>query len=364
MDIQNIYKQFKFEGTLVNYSKYGSGHINKTYVLSFKITDFYYRRYIIQKINNNVFKDVEALMSNVSKVIDFSHQKILKEKGNPFLESLTLVRTIDNKCFYKTPEGEYYRAYYFIEEGNGYDMTEDPKNFYESGVVFGHFQKLMSTFKVDELYEVIKDFHNTEVRLQNLEKAIEENIVGRKESAIKEITFYLSRKSYASKVVNMLSSGEIPYRVTHNDTKLNNILINPITNKAVCILDYDTIMPGSVLYDFGDSIRFGASTAKEDEKDLNLVNFNIDLFKLYTKGFLKETKDILTEKEKENLAFSAILITYECGMRFLTDHLNGDTYFGAKYPNHNLIRCRTQMKLVAEMEKVLDKMNAIVKKYS
>ena len=210
---------------------------------------------------------------------------------------------------------------------------------------------------------VIEDYHNTVKRFEALEKAIEDNISGRKNEVLDEIKFALDRKDLVSKIVSKLESGEIPLKVTHNDTKLNNVLIDNASGKAVAVIDLDTIMPGTICYDFGDSIRFGCNPAAEDEKDLSKVNFSIELFEQYVKGYMSALKNSMTQSEADNLALGAIMMTYECGIRFLADHLNGDTYFRIKREGHNLNRTRTQFKLVSDMEAQFDKMNAIVNKY-
>ena len=361
MDFNNIIKNFNFEGNFITGYSYGSGHINQTFVLIFKKNEHCYRRYLSQRINHNVFKDVPALMANIEKVTEFQRNEIIEKGGNPNVEVLTLVRTKDNSPYYKDNYGNYFRSYYFINEGIGFDKTVKPEHFYESGVAFGKFQRLLSNFNADELNETIPNFHNTKIRYQNLVTAINNNRSNRLHLVKNEVDFLLSRKEYSERIVNYLESSEMPYRVTHNDTKLNNVLINPVTDKAVCVIDLDTIMKGSIIYDFGDSIRFGANSSEEDEKDLSKVNFDISLFETYTKGFLKELKGSLTTLEVNNLAFGGILLTYETALRFLTDFLEGDNYFRTKYSDHNLDRTRTQIKLVKDMEKVLDKMESIVK---
>ena len=253
--------------------------------------------------------------------------------------------------------------YLFIDKATAYQVVEKPEHFYESAVAFGNFANLLANFDAKSLYEPLPDFHNTVKRFANLEKAIAENKAGRKDEVKAEIEFALARKDMVGKIVEKLASGEIPTKVTHNDTKLNNVLIDDATGKALCVIDLDTIMPGTVCYDFGDSIRFGCNPAAEDEKDLTKVNFDINLFEQYVKGYVSTLKATLTQAEADNLALGAIMMTYECGIRFLSDYLDGDVYFRVKRPEHNLDRTRTQFKLVADMEKNLDKMNAIVAKY-
>ena len=240
---------------------------------------------------------------------------------------------------------------------------ENPKDFYESAVAFGHFQKLLSNYPAETLNETIKGFHDTESRLNAFKEAVEKDSFGRAAKVQKEIQFVLEREEIASVFGKLLAKGEIPLRVTHNDTKLNNIMIDYATGKGLCVIDLDTIMPGLAMNDFGDSIRFGASTAAEDEKDLEKVTCSMELFELYTKGFLEECREQLTTKEIELLPMGAKVMTFECGIRFLTDYLEGDHYFKIHREDHNLDRCRTQFKLVADMEKKWDLMQKIVEKY-
>ena len=251
-----------------------------------------------------------------------------------------------------------------IENTIGYAIAESRDMFEDAGRAFGTFVRNLSGFPAEELYEVIANFHNTESRFSDFKKALENNYENRKDNVKEEIEFVLSREKYTSKVVSKLKSGEIPLRVTHNDTKLNNVLMDVDTNRAVCVIDLDTIMPGSLLYDFGDAIRSGCNTGLEDEKDLSKVSFDIDLFESFSKGFLEGIGDNITKEEMELLPFAGILMTYECGMRFLGDYLNGDVYFKTQYPEHNLVRCRTQFKLVRDMEERLGEMSEIVSRYA
>ena len=239
-------------------------------------------------------------------------------------------------------------------------MVENAQDYYNSAVAFGKFNNYLSDFDASSLYEIIPNFHNTVSRFRDFCKAVEENKAGRKDGCQKEIDFIMARSSYYGKIVDLLKSGKMPLRVTHNDTKLNNVLLDEKTKEPVAVIDLDTVMPGSVCYDFGDSIRFGCNSSFEDENDLDKVYFRFDLYKVYLNGFLS-TLNSITDIEKENLAFGAILMTIECGMRFLADYLNGDVYFKTHYLDQNLRRARTQIKLVFDMEKMLDKMNELVK---
>jgi thiamine kinase-like enzyme len=249
--------------------------------------------------------------------------------------------------------------YVFIDDATSHQIVSDPSQFYESAVAFGAFQNYLSDFDASLLHETILDFHNTVKRFENFKAGLAADKAGRAASVRREIDFVLAREKYCDKIVNLLKSGEMPLRVTHNDTKLNNVMLDNATGKALAVIDLDTVMPGSSCYDFGDSIRFGCNSSAEDEKDLSKTNFRLDLFELYSSGYLKTLKNI-TQIERKNLAFSAILMTYECGMRFLTDHLDGDIYFRTKRENHNLDRARTQFKLVYEMEKVFEKMEKAI----
>ena len=274
-----------------------------------------------------------------------------------------LIPAKDGKNYYETEQGDVFRMYIFIDNARSYQSIENPEMFYRVAKSFGRFQNLLKAFPAEKLYETIPNFHNTVDRFRLFKEAIEKDAVGRRAEVEKEISFLLEREKEASLVVDAIKNGEVPLRVTHNDTKLNNVLIDNETGEGICVIDLDTVMPGSMLYDYGDSIRFGASTAAEDETDLSKVTMSLELFEQYTKGYIEELKDSFTAKEIELLAFSAKLMTMECGMRFLTDHLNGDTYFRIHRKNHNLDRARTQLKLVADMETKMEAMNEIVLKY-
>ncbi len=348
LDLLPIIDEFNIEGTVVSVEPYGDGHISSTFLVT---TDR--KHYILQKINTFVFKNVEQLMKNICGVTDYldsigvETQKVVRTKnGDAYIEK--------DGCF---------RIYSFVEDTVTYQTVTDAEVFCSCGAAFGEFQKQLSYFNASELAETIPDFHNTPKRYENFLQAVEADVCGRAKNVQAEIDFFISHKDTYSKIVEGLSDGSIPIRVTHNDTKLNNILMDATTDKARAIIDLDTVMPGSLLYDFGDSIRFGASTAAEDEQDLDKVHFDISLFEAYARGFCTEVKDSLTAREAELFPYSAYLITAECGMRFLTDYLSGDTYFSVKYPEHNLVRARTQIKLASEMEASLDKMLEISNRY-
>lgn len=357
-DYQEICSHFNYRGSFIGARDYGEGHINSTFLI--ETTG---RRYILQRINTAIFKNAEKLIENVVLVTEFLHNRIIAEFGDPYRETLTLVPTTEGKWYYETEQGDIFRLYIFIDHAKSYQQIEEPEMFCRVAKAFGKFQNRLKDFPAEKLYETIPKFHDTVDRYRQFKEAIEKDAAGRRASVEEEIRFYLEREKDAGIVLDAIAKGEVPLRVTHNDTKLNNVLMDESTGEGICVIDLDTVMPGSMLYDFGDSIRFGASTAAEDEKDLSKVTMSLELFEQYTKGYIKELKNSMTEKEAELLAFSAKLMTLECGIRFLTDYLNGDVYFRIHREHHNLDRARTHIKLVADMEEKMDKMNAIVEKY-
>lgn len=357
-DFNKIIKNFNVEGELVSCEPYGEGHINLTFLL---ITTK--SKYILQRVNSNVFKNPEGLMENISGVTGYLRDIIIKNGGDPLRETLTLIPAVDGKTFYKDEEGNYFRIYVFIDNAQTYQVVEKKEDFYNAASAFGKFQNMLADYPAKELFETIVDFHHTPKRFENLKKAIAEDKMGRLSEVKAEVEYSLSWLSKASAITDALESGRIPTRVTHNDTKLNNVMIDDESGKGICVIDLDTVMPGSLLYDFGDSIRFGTNPAAEDEPDLSKVYMDIELFEAYTDGFLSELKTSITKEEAELLPMSAIIMTLECGIRFLTDYLEGDTYFRIHYEKQNLNRTRTQLKLVKDMDAKYNEMMAIVKKY-
>ncbi len=351
---------FSFEGEPVDAKPYGCGHINDTYCVCCERAGEPQRRYILQRVNNNVFKDVPALMENMVKVTAYLRRVVIAAGGNPDRECLTLIPTKAGEPYYTAPDGRYWRAFNFIENAITYQTAAKPEHFYYAGCAFGRFQKLLADYPSATLHETIPNFHNTASRYRDFEAAVAENVSGRAAAVAEEIAFVRARKDDMGILVDKLAAGELPLRVTHNDTKLNNVMLDDVTSRPVCVIDLDTVMPGLSLYDFGDSIRFGSNPAAEDERDLSKVYCDLGLFEQYTRGFLEECGDMLTPEEIRLLPFSAKMMTLECGMRFLADHIAGDTYFKIHRPGHNLDRCRTQFKLVADMEKKMDDMAAIV----
>ena len=353
---------FKLPGELKECIRYGSGHINDTYRLTYE-TPQGTKRYILQRMSKSIFKKPVELMENVSGVTAWLRKKIIENGGDPERETLTLVKSNDGLPYFVDSTGEYWRVYLFIEGATCYDAVKDDNDFYQSAVAFGHFQRLLADYPAETLHETIKDFHNTPDRLEKFKKAIAEDICGRAASVQKEIDFILEREELTHALYDLQLDGRLPLRVTHNDTKLNNIMIDDKTGKAICVIDLDTVMPGFAANDFGDSIRFGASTAVEDEQDLSKVSCDLHLFEVYTKGFIEGCGDALTDLELDLLPMGAILMTFECGIRFLTDHLEGDHYFRIHREGHNLDRARTQLVLVKDMEEKLPQMNEVINKY-
>ncbi len=332
--------QFRLNGSPKFCAPCGSGHINETYLLE---TDE--RKYILQKINRRVFRDVPALMKNVALVT----RHLSRLEPDP-RRVLTLVSAVDGMDYWVDDEGEYWRVYDFITDSVCLEQAESSFGLFQSGVAFGRFQSMLSNFPAETLSETIPRFHDTPNRYAQLREAIEKDALGRLHTAEAEIAFALEREKEAGTMVRMHREGKLPLRVTHNDTKLNNVLLDLKTGAPLCVVDLDTVMPGLIGNDFGDSIRFGASTALEDETNLDKVSLSLDYYRAYAQGFLDACGASLEPAEIDTLPLGAKLMTLECGVRFLTDYLSGDTYFRIHRPEHNLDRCRTQFKLVADME--------------
>ena len=363
-EIEEVIKQFDLAGNVEAYEPYGSGHINDTYRLSCRLEDGGVKYYILQRMNKEIFTKPEELMENVVGVTSYLRKIIIEKGGDPERETLNIIKTKDGENFYIDGQGEYWRVYVFIEDAFSYDAVEKPEDFYESAVAFGNFQNLLADYPADTLHETIQGFHDTKARFARFKEVVAADVMGRAASVQKDIQFVLDHEETANVLGDLLAAGELPLRVTHNDTKLNNIMIDKETGKGLCVIDLDTVMPGLAVNDFGDSIRFGASTGAEDEVDLDKISCSMELFELYTKGFIEGCKGSLTAKEIEMLPMGAKVMTYECGMRFLTDYLEGDVYFKIHRENHNLDRARTQFKLVADMEQKWDTMKEIVARYA
>lgn len=357
--LEEIIKNFNIDGEYIGYYLSNDGHINNTFVLEFDDGLGKIKSYLLQLINTNVFKNPDELMENIVGVTEYLRKIVVDNGGDPERECLNVYFTSDGKPYYRDDDGNCWRCYNFITGAHSCQSIDDPETFANAARAFGKFQCLLADYPSETLHETIPNFHNTLSRFADFEKAVSDNIAGRADSVRDEIDFVLARRDDAGVLVKLLEKGKLPLRVTHNDTKLNNVMFDNETDEGICVIDLDTVMPGLSLYDFGDSIRFGANTAAEDEKDLSKVSLSLPLYREYTAGYLSTAGQSLTPTEVEYLPFSAKLMTFECGMRFLTDYLNGDTYFRIAYNDHNLDRCRTQFRLVEDMERKMEDMKAI-----
>ena len=356
---------FGVEKDCAKLGRFGQGHINETYALYYMedeaVSDT--PRYILQKINTNVFKEPSQVMENIFGVTEYLRDIIAKNGGDSEREALVFLKTLSGDTYFEDHLGQAWRCLLYVKDSVCYQQVENPEQFYQSALSFGNFLKQLGDYPAETLHETIPQFHDTPKRFRDFTAAVEADSENRACTCREEIDFVLSREKDCHVLMDQLNKGLLPLRVTHNDTKLNNILFDEKTDKALCIIDLDTIMPGLAANDFGDSIRFGASTAEEDEKDLDKVHFDINLYETYVKGYLEMAKDVLTPAEVKSLPWGARLMTLECGSRFLADYLEGDGYFNTAYPEHNLVRARTQFRLVKEMEEQFDEMNNILDKY-
>ena len=334
----------------------GNGHINSTFVAE-KDGDMY----ILQLINTGVFKNPTDMMNNICKVTNHIKKKVIQFGGDVEREVMSVLTTVDGKNFFVASNGDTYRAYKYIKDSVTIDGNATPEEFCQAGIGFGKFQNYLADFPISDLVETIENFHHTPNRINKLKETIKTDKFDRVKTCEDVIEYILKNEHEAGVIIDGIQNGSIPIRVTHNDTKLNNILFDKNTKEAICVIDLDTVMPGSLLYDFGDAIRYGASTAAEDEKDLDKVAIDLKLFESFSKGFVTTLKDTITETEKKLLPFSAKLLTYELVVRFLDDYLNGDTYFKTKYLEHNLVRAKNQMKICQDIESKFDDMHKIIK---
>ena len=358
--MKEVMGQYDFPGTVEEVTRNNGGHINDTFTVACKTQEGETRRFILQGLSLVAFPRQKELMENFIGVTSHLRKKIEAAGGDPMRETLNLVYTRDGKPYYTEESGKVWRVMPFVE-GTLCLEKATPELFEASARAFGRFQGLLADYPAETLYETIAKFHDTEDRFAKFLAALEADKMGRAKEVQKEVRFVMDRKADCSVAVGALREGKLPLKVTHNDTKLSNILIDETTMEGICVIDLDTTMPGLSIYDFGDSIRFGANHCAEDEKDLSKVNFDIELYKIYARGFLEGAQGGLTDTELEYLPWGAKLMTLECGIRFLTDYLDGDNYFRIHYPEQNLDRCRTQFKLVADMENQWDAMHAIIR---
>jgi len=355
-NIKEIVSHFNISEECLAFEKNITGHINESYFISTKSAD--HPGYFLQWINNNIFMNVEGLMDNICAVTEHLASKLVENKELAF-KVLEVIRSRDGKNFYLDPEGQYWRLYTFINNAHGYNVVENAQIAFEGGKAFGLFMSLLADLPADRLTDTIPDFHNLEKRLDTFNNSVAEDKANRVKVVAREIEFVKTRTEQMLTIPALIKSGKLPMRITHNDTKFNNILFDS-SDHAMCIVDLDTVMPGSILFDFGDSIRTGANTANEDEKDLTKVDINLPIYEAYTRGFLKNTCSTLNEAEINNLAFSARFMTFIIGLRFLTDFIDGDTYFRTSYPDHNLVRTKVQFRLIEAMERNAERMHEIV----
>ena len=361
-DIENIGRRFSIEGEFVSAVMYGTGHIHDSYAATYNIHG-QQRRFLFQWINQHVFKDPAAVMSNVSRVTAHLRSKVEAQgSGEVGRRNLTLVPTREGNTYWHDGDDEYWRVYEFIEGAQSYEVVRSPDHAEACARAYGHFQRLLDDLPGPRLIETILEFHHTPSRYRTFEEAIAKDLAGRASSVRREIDFALARKELSTRLVDAQSRGEIPERVVHNDTKASNVLIDDTTGEGICVVDLDTVMPGVALYDFGDMVRAGTNPAAEDETNLDLVNMQLPLFEALVKGYLSSAGGFLVPAELAQLAFSGLLITLQQGVRFLTDHLEDDHYFRTTRENHNLDRARTQFKLVESMEAQAEQMEVVIAK--
>jgi Phosphotransferase enzyme family len=361
-DFADIVRHFQFDGRFLEGVPYGNGHIHDTYAVWFETAHGQKHRYLLQRMNHEVFKNPIFVMENIERITRHLRHKITAAGGDPQRETLNLIPAREGGFLYQSSTGSFWRAFIFIEDAQTYDTLDALSRVYQAASCFGNFQKMLADFPAEDLHETIPNFHHTPKRFEAFLRAVEQDSCNRACEVRDEINFIQTRASDTKVLMDLLEQGKLPLRTTHNDTKLNNVMIDNRTGRGLCLIDLDTVMPGLALYDFGDAIRAGAITAAEDEVDLSRVGLSLAVFEQMARGYLDSARDFLTPAEMEHLAFSAKLITLEQCIRFLTDYLNGDVYYRIHHPQHNLDRCRTQLKLVLEMEKNTDNMERIIEK--
>ena len=360
--MEEALSRYDFGGRVLRCEPCGSGHINETCCVTCAAPDGGEKRFLLQRMNRAVFQDIEGLMENVANVTSYLHRRLERGGGDTERGSMSLLPTREGGSWCTDSEGGCWRVFLYIEGAVSLDRVEKPEDFYETALAFGNFQRLLAEFPAETLHETIPNFHNTAARFDALERSVKADACGRAAGVQPEIAFAMARRGEAGTLVRMQRDGLLPLRVTHNDTKLNNVMLDAETGRGLCVVDLDTVMPGLAVNDFGDSIRFGASTADEDERDLSKVEMDLGLFEIFAKGFLEGCGGSLTENEIRALPMAAKLMTLECGVRFLTDYLEGDRYFRIRREGQNLDRARTQFKLVADMEKKWDAMHEAIRR--
>lgn len=362
--INKILDNYNIKGKLINIKEDNTGNINKTYIITFINNDIEYK-YLVQQINTNVFNDPYILMENILGVTNYLKEQMILNNDNNH-KVLEIIKTKDNNpmCYIYDDKGikRYYRIYKYIDNSISYDKSFNKDIVYNTGKAFGNFQKLLNNYPMNSLNETIKNFHDTKKRYDKLIKDINNLSNDRVKEAYQEIEFIIKHQTICDLIINKLNNNIIPYRVTHNDTKVNNVLMNKETLDYLAVIDLDTVMPGSMLFDYGDGIRSTACTCLEDEHDLTKVKIDLELFESYTRGYLSEISDCITQEELNLMAKSIEIITLELAIRFLNDYINGDTYFKVEYNKQNLYRTKAQLALVKDIETKLDYMDSFIKK--
>jgi Ser/Thr protein kinase RdoA (MazF antagonist) len=362
-ELADVIGHFRCVGRYVNAGPYGAGHIHDTYVAWFRGRSGAKHRYLLQRINDHVFRDVEGLMANIAAVTDHLRKKIAELGGDPERSAITLIPTRDGATYWQSQQMDYWRAFVFIEGAATYDVAESAHHVYEVAKAFGTFQKLLADFPAERLTETIPFFHHTARRYEAFQKAVAADVADRAHTARQEIAFVERRAADMTALLDLLAAGRVTLRVTHNDTKVNNVMISEVTSSAVCVIDLDTVMPGLAAYDFGDMVRSGASQSAEDEPDASKAGLDLSAYESIVRGYLDSAREFLTAEEVDSLPISARLMTLECGMRFLADYLSGDVYFKTRRPGHNLDRCRTQFRMVGDMEHRFSDLQRIVQQW-
>jgi len=356
--LEQVFSRFDTGTVFLSGERYGSGHIHETFIIRTK--GKYNNDYILQGLNRNVFRDIVSLQSNIERVTSHIRSKLLNSNIPDINRRvLTLIPEKGGKTWFEDNEGACWRLYIYISDHLSYDIVDSPEKAYQGGKGIGMFQAQLADMQGPDLFETIPFFHNIEKRLETFHRIVSEDIIGRVQYVSEELEFIKSRENDMKIILKLGKEGKIPTRITHNDTKFNNILLDS-NDRALCVIDLDTVMPGYIHYDFGDAIRTAASSAAEDETDLAKVFLNIELFQAYARGYLEEIGETLNKEEIQHLAFAPILITYTIGLRFLSDYLDGDKYFRTHHEDHNLDRTRAQLKLVTSMEEQFDEMNRII----
>lgn len=362
--LDTVLSEFRVNGKRVVTEQIKNGHINCTFRVTVENDCHNFIVYVVQAINTYVFQNPVLIMENIDAVTAHIKNKYISNGLSAERKVLDFLHTSDGKNYYYDDRGNFWRAYVFVCDSATYDLSNDPQIIYNTGVGFGTFQKLLSDFPADKLGITIPDFHNTRKRMDDFFETVDNDPLGRCKDVREEIDFFEQHRETACRLQNLLDEGKLPLRVTHNDTKCNNVLMDDKTGEALCVIDLDTIMPGLSVFDFGDAVRFACNTAAEDETDLSKVTLNISLYEEFTRGFIEPLKGFFGEVELENMAWGALIITIELASRFLKDHIEGDKYFRIHHANHNLERARNQIALAKDMEKKFDRMCEIVKKYS